>query len=246
VQNDREKLVNSPTTHAILEWVAERAWARVQEIDRTERESSRRTDLEIAAILNDQLNQHARRFLEELQTQIYIDLIEDPEGGGEGPRRGSSETTNGGSRGTGGEGSGGTREVPGRTEQVRRPRFPQVLLSDYDEDPSVGGGQSKHLTDRHPPLEQDDVDKRFNVWWINTQHLFAQAALKPERGGAQGLAFKSYQLHMFRDVVQREALRYLQRREAELPLDRVENELTYVSDRFLSELPDDIVAYLLG
>jgi hypothetical protein len=46
-------------------------------------------------------------------------------------------------------------------------------------------------------------------------------------------------------MVQREALRILQRREAELPLDRIENELDEVSNRFLAELPMDIVESLL-
>jgi hypothetical protein len=50
------------------------------------------------------------------------------------------------------------------------------------------------LTDRHPPLEQDDIDRRHNVWWINTAHTFAQEAL--DRGGPRGQAFKSYQLFM--------------------------------------------------
>jgi hypothetical protein len=51
---------------------------------------------------------------------------------------------------------------------------------------------------------------------------------------------------MFRDVVQREALRYRQRRDSELPLDTVENELTDVSNRFLAELPYDLVESLLA
>lgn len=242
VQNDREKLVPSPATQAILEWVGERVWERAGLIDKTQREASRKTDLELASILNDSLNQHAKRFLEELQTQIYVDVVEDPEGGGPGPRGGTGSGDGG--TGTGGEGAGGVKEVPGSSEQVRRPRFPQVLLSDYDPDPSTGGVDTKHLTDRHPPLDQDDVDKRHNVWWINTQHVFARAAL--ERAGPKGPAFRSYQLHMFRDVVQRESLRYRQRREAELSLDRVENELTDVSNRFLAELPHDLVNDLLS
>jgi hypothetical protein len=50
---------------------------------------------------------------------------------------------------------------------------------------------------------------------------------------------------MFRDMVQRESLRMLQRREAELPLDRIEIELDEISNRFLAELPIDLVESLL-
>lgn len=241
VENDREKLVNSATTRAILDWLGEQVWARVAGIDKAERDESRAAQLQLATIINESLNTHAKRFLEALQPQIYVDVIEDPEGGGPGPLGGDG--TGSGGQGTGGEGEGGKREVPGTSEAVRRPRFPQVLLSGIDADPATGGAATKHLTDRHPPLEQDDTDRRHNVWWINTQHPFAQEAFK--RGGAQGSAFKSYQLHMFRDVVQREGLRFRQRREAELSLDRVENELTEISNRFLAELPYDLIGELL-
>jgi hypothetical protein len=241
VQNEREKLVRSPATDSLLEWLADRVWERVSAVEESQRQSAERKELEIASLLNDELNRHATRFLEELQTQIFVDLVEDPTGGG--PGHVGGEGTAAGGSGTGGEGAGGTKEVSGTTEPKRRPRFPQVLLSGYDADPATGGSETKNLTDRHPPLEQDDIDKQHNVWWINTQHVFAQEAMR--RGGARGLPFRSYQLHMFRDVVQREALRYRQRREAELSLDRVENELTEMSNRFLGELPHKLISELL-
>ena len=219
-------------------------------MEEAQRASAKRADLEIASILNDQLNEHAKRFLEQLQTQIYVDVVQDPQGGS-GNRTGPGGAGSGAATGThnppdGADagGAGGDREVPGHQQQTRRPRFPQVLLSGYDPDPAADGTQSKRLTDRHPPLDQDDRDREYNVWWINTEHVFAKATLA--RGGPKGLAFKNFQLHMFRDVVQREALRYRQRREAELSLDRVENELQDISSRFLAELPNDLVADILG
>lgn len=241
VQNDRERLIPSPTTEKLLEWVADRVWEQVEAIEKAQRESAEKKELAAAAVLNAALNHHARRFLEQLQTEIYIDLIEDPEGGGPGPVGG--EGTGGGGLATGGDGTGGVREVSGSSQKVRRPKFPQVLLYGYDPDPAAATGRSKVLTDRHPPLDQDDVDRAHNTWWINSEHPFAKEALR--RGGAQGHAFRSYQLHMFRDVVQREVLRYRQRREAELPLDRVENELTDISNRFLADLPYDLIGELL-
>jgi len=243
VMNDRDKLAPSRTTDAILEWVGDQIWERVHSIEEAQRAHARRTELELATGLNDELNKHAKRFLEALQTEMLVDLIEDEEGGGLGPVGGDG--TRAGGKGSGGEGTGGLHEVPGTTEHVRRPRFPQVLLSGIDADPATGGTSSKFLTDRHPPLDQDDDDKKYNVWWINTEHPFANAVIKAP-GGAKGAAFKSYQLHMFRDVVQREALRLRQRREMELSLDRVENELSDISDKFLGELPRDLIEELLG
>jgi hypothetical protein len=241
IQNEREHLVAGPVTNNILEWLSDQIWERVKGLEESQKQTAERKELELAALLNDALNRHAKRFLEELQTQILVDLIDDPTGGGPGPVGGDGTANNG--KGTGGDGAGGTKEVPGSEQKARRPRFPQILLSNFDPDPATGGSETKNLTDRHPPLEQDDTDKVHNVWWINTQHVFAQQAMK--RGGAKGLAFRSYQLHMFKDVVQREALRYRQRREAELSLDRVENELTEMSNKFLGELPYQLVQELL-
>ena len=129
------------------------------------------------------------------------------------------------------------------TESVKRPRFPQVLLSSLDMDPA-NPGQTKVLSDRHPPLYQDDADKRFNVWWINTSHTFAMEAMK--RGGPKGAPFRNHHLFMFRDVVQREVLRFVQRRESsELGIDVVETELDRISDMFLGNLPVALVEELL-
>ncbi len=250
VQNDREKLVSTPTTNTILSWTAERLWEQVAAVEEQQKSKERKSELHKATVLNDALNQHAKHFLQELQTQIMVDFIDDPAGGGFGNVGTGKAPTGEGSRGdgprdrgTGGDtGEGGTAETPGTLDRSRRSRFPQVLLSGIDEDPA-NPGESKHFTDRHPPLEQDDVDKFYNVWWINTVHPYAQAAL--ERGGSTASAFRCHQLTMFRDVVQREALRLLQRREAELGLDRVENELSEASNRFLAELPHDLVVELL-
>jgi hypothetical protein len=246
VQNDRERLVGAPVTAAILEWMAARIEERVDALESAQRQQAHRRDLDVAAVLNDVLNKHARHFLQTLQAEILVDLVDDPQDGGAGGT--------GRGHGHGGTGSGGGREnglsgraapavaqeEPRTKERARRSRCPRVLLSGRDEDPArAGTGESKILTERHPPLHQDDEDRRHNVWWINTMHPFAQAALKS--AGAEGKAFRSYQLFMFRDVVQREALRMRQQRKTELDLGMIENELDDYSNRFLAELPEGLL-----
>jgi hypothetical protein len=252
VQNDRERLVSSPKTGAILEWVSAQIWQQAQAIEGAQKAKERQSGLLKASILNEEFNSYAQQFLEELQSQIFVDLIDDPLGGGPGIGADGRGPTGKGPGGEGprndgaggGTGEGGSKEQEGGEQPVRRPKFPQVLLSGIDEDPASSGGDSKTFTESHPPLNQDDTDKRYNVWWINTSHPFAEAALKA--GGPEGAPFKNHQMSMFRDVVQREALRYLQRREAELGLDRVENELDEISNRFLAELPVDLVRAVLS
>jgi hypothetical protein len=258
VQNDRERLISTQTTYRILAWVGERVLERAREIEGAQREMERKNELELATVLNQALNDHAKRFLREVQTEILVDLIRDTNGtepsseGGEGvgwEGQGGIGERGDGPDGKGPDGKGGTNpgdldEIPGTSHQSRVPRFPQVLLSGIDPDPSKDDGASKQFTDRHPPLEQDDIDRQHNVWWINTLHPFAQEALR--HGGAQGSTFKAFQLYMFCEVVQYETLRLIQLREAELSLDRVENDLAEVSNMFLAELPRDLVEELFG
>ena len=251
IQNDRERLVSSPATEAILDWVSEQVWQQAQRMESAQKAKEKQAGLLRASVLNEAFNTYAKQFLEELQTQIFVDFVEDPSGGGPGAGgtgRGPTGTGPGGDgprdNGTGGgKGDGGSREEAGSQDPVRRPKYPQVLLSGLDQDPAFPG-TTKTFTESHPPLNQDDIDKRSNVWWINTSHPFAAAALSA--GGPEGAPFKNHQMSMFRDVVQREALRFLQRREAELGLDRVENELDEISNRFLAELPYDLVESILA
>lgn len=251
VMNDRERLVDSSNTISILTWVADKIWQRVKEIEKANQENKQKQNLEIASILNNSLNKHAQKFMKQIQTDIMVDFVSNDQGGGPGNGgSGLGGTTKGvgGSgvreKGKGGKtGTGGDLETPGFTKRIKVPEFPRILLSGLDLDPSKDNGETKYLTDRHPPLHQDDVDRQYNVWWLNTTHPYAASTLT--RGGPKGHAFKAHHLSMFRDMVQREALRILQRREAELPLDLIENELDDISNRFLAELPVDIVNSLL-
>jgi hypothetical protein len=248
VENDRERLVKTPTTAAILAWIGEKLGARIKIIEEAQRAAKNSNNLQIASILNEHLNNHAKEFLKELETMILVDVVTDDKGGGPGKSgsgtgHGDGKSSDGGDSGRGGSvGEGGSMETPGTTESVKRPRFPQVLLSSSDMDPA-NPGQKKVLSDRHPPLYQDDTDKRFNIWWINTSHTFAVEAMK--RGGPKGAPFRNHHLFMFRDVVQREVLRLVQKREAELGIDVVETELDRISDMFLGNLPVALVTELL-
>lgn len=274
--NDREVLTQSETTTSLLEWVASEVWARVESIEAEQRQAKHRKELEEVAELNQILNKHARNFLQELESEILVDYIEESTGGNrsdagitggrEGDRlsgsgegsgiRGDGSGGGNGSRGDGPGGSGllpkgkgGTEdtprmvEVPGDKVKVRRPHFPRILLSGHDPDPETPD-QSKILSALHPPLWQDDNDRKHNVWWINTEHPFAVEAIK--RGGPKGASFKGHHLFMFVQVVQIESLRMLQRRQSELALDEVENDLTEMANVFLGKLPVDLVDTLLS
>ena len=243
VENDRESFRNSPPVEALKAWLRERIGACAAQAEAELRERQRRAELDAASALNRTLNDYARTFLRELETEVFVDWL-DEEGGGEG---GDGAGAGGGGRGNGagggsGEG-GGRRDAPGNTQRVRRPRFPRILLSGHDEDPAEPGA-TRALSPSHPPIHQNDDDaRRYNVWWINTSHPYASEAMS--RGGVGGRAWKEYHFFMFRDIVQIEHLRMLQRRDSEMALDQLENELLQRSSDFLSRITQDIAEQIL-
>ena len=204
----------------------------------------RRRELEAAARLNTMLNSYAQGFLRELETEVFIDW-QDEEGGGEGGDRGSGEGGGGRGEGSGGGSGdgGGRKDEPGDTKRVRRPRFPRILLSGSDSDPAADDGSTRLLQAGHPPIYQNETDLLHNVWWINTSHPYAGEALT--RGGPRGHAWREYHLFMFRDVVQIEHLRMLQRHDEEIGLDQLENELLQRSSDFLSRLTQALAEEIL-
>jgi len=251
VTNDREKLVDSPVTRTILNWVGATIWAHIQIFEKKQQDHEKNKELKLADLLNNALNQHARRFLKELETEIMVDYVYDENSGGLGidgeepegkkGKRGKPRRNREGTRG--GNGKGGEKAQEGTSSRKNRPKFPEVLLSGFHPDPSRNDGLSKSLTERHPPIHQDDIDRQHNIWWINTDHPYSKKAIS--NGSVDGHAFKTCHLFLFVQVVQVESLRLLQRRQAELGLDIVENELNDISNKFLSQLPIDLANSLL-
>ena len=245
IQNDRERLIPGDRTVCVLTGVAEELTRRLSEVEEAERRREKHARMESAVLLNDSLNEHARRFLQKLESEVFADFVEDPGGGSHStePSTGGADSQSDGGSGSGSaggdDGKGGPKSADGGSQKHRRPRFPQVLLSGTDANPASSSGETKHLSRMDPPLYQDDEDRQSNTWWINGSHPFAETAL--DHGGARGNLFRSHQLFMFRDVVQREAMRMLQRREAEMALDRLETELDEISNKFLAELPVDVI-----
>jgi hypothetical protein len=142
----------------------------------------------------------------------------------------------------GGPGRGGELEVPGSTEKKVGQRYPRLLLSNHDLDPTTGYTSSCDLQPSHPPIWQRDEDKDYNIWWLNTVHPFATEAMR--RGGDKSPWFRSYHLFGFQQMIQIEALRLETRRQAELNLEAITSTLLKESQEFLY-LPIDLANKLL-
>ena len=243
VENDRESFRNSPQMTALKRWLRDRVSECAEQLADDARQTERRKELETAARLNTELTKYAQRFLRELEAEVMVDWL-DEEGGGQGGDSGggAGRGQSGGGSGGGNEGGGGRTDTPGTSTRVRRPRFPRILLSGYSDDPGQPG-MSRELQPGHPPIYQNEQDVLQNVWWINTSHHYARAAI--EAGGPNGQTWKAYHLFMFRDVVQIEHLRMLRRYDAEMPLDQLENELLQRSSEFLGQLTQELAESIL-
>ena len=101
------------------------------------------------------------------------------------------------------------------------------------------------LSKSHPPIYQNDADLANNVWWINTKHPYAEEAIDDSHGGPTGSAWRTYHLFMFRDVVQSEHMRMLGRRDAEIPIDQLEQEIIQKSSDFLGKLTTKLASAIL-
>ena len=244
VENDRVSFRATPQIDALKGWLRHQLGDCVTRLDEELREAQRQRELQAAEKLNRMLNRYAESFLRQLETEVIIDW-QDEEGGDEGGDRGGGTGSGGKSSGPGGGSGtgGGRRDEPGTTKSVRRSRFPQILLSGHDSDPSSPEGATRNLQPGHPPIYQNESDLLYNVWWINTSHVYAEEALR--RGGPRGHAWREYHLFMFRDVVQIEHLRMLRRHDAEIGLDQLENDLLQRSSDFLSRLTQSLAEEIL-
>ena len=244
VENDRESFRRAPQVGAIREWLRDKLAEFIDDIEDQARAAERDRNLDHAVQLNQMLNDYARRFLQQLESEVFIDWLDEP-GGGEGGM-GAEET--GGDDGNDGQGGGdiddsnGKKDKPGNTQRTRRYRFPRILLSGHSEDPA-SPDHTRELTAGHPPIYQNEQDLRYNVWWINTNHPYAREAFSK---GVNSNAWKEYHLFMFRDVVQIEHLRLLQRRDADMELDLLENELIRRSGDFLSSITRELAEEVLA
>ena len=242
VENDRESFRRTPQVEAIRLWIRDQLSMLVDDMENEAHAIERERNLEKAVHLNQLLNDYARKFLQQLESEVFIDWLDEP-GGGEGGM-GIDDGSRGGTGGQGGgneDDSGGRKDEPGTEQRVRRSRFPRILLSGHDGDPA-SPSHTRELTAGHPPIYQNEQDQRYNVWWINTSHPYAREAFAK---GVSSNAWKEYHLFMFRDVVQIEHLRLLQRRDADMELDLLENELIRRSGDFLASLTRELAEEVL-
>lgn len=152
IENDRESFRRAPQVEAIREWLRDRLTEFIDDIEDEARAAERDRNLDRAVQLNQMLNDYARRFLQQLESEVFIDWLDEPGGdeGGMGTEEAEGDGENGGERGGNTDDSDGKKDKPGSAQRTRRNRFPRILLSGHDEDPA-SPDHTRELTAGHPP-----------------------------------------------------------------------------------------------
>jgi len=244
VLNDREKLADNDLTRALLNWIRERVEALAEEMAERRRREQKVRDLRQSSLFNQVLDKWKNRFIPKLTIELFGgagtgDSFGGSGGGGEEPSSRGKATGGEGERDKGtGEGGGGAG-----IEKRRAPAFPRVLLSGYDTDPLDPNPTGPFECDpRHPPVYQRDVDIDQAIYWINTSRPLATRII--DQYGASDPRWREYLFQRYVDIISKQAIHALGRRDPELTADKVDQLLDDVLSRVHDAASTDLEAFL--
>jgi hypothetical protein len=224
VRNDREKLVDTDKTQALLVWIRARVDEICGQIADQEQKERKRAELDESSALNDLLNKWKNRFMSRILAEVLAGAAGD---GGVGPG-GQSGTepwfgdggASGGGRRQGGEGTGGTGGGAGEGRK-RAPRFPRVLLSGHDPDPLDPQNSLLNLDARHPAVYQRTEDVPEAIYWINCSRPLAQRII--EQYKVKSTRWRDYLFQRHIEIILKEALYQMAKREPELTAEKIDD-----------------------
>ena len=223
VRNDREKLVDTDKTQALLSWIRSRVDDVCRGIAEQEQQERRRVEMDEASALNELLNKWKNRFMTRVFATILTGLEGDGGAGGVGiggtdPWVRSGEGSGRGER-AGGERSGGGGG--GGATPAQAPRYPRVLLSSKDADPLSTQGLPVNLDARHPAVYQRTEDVAESIYWINCSRPLAERILQQYR--VKSTRWRDYMLQRHIEIILKEALYQLAKRDPELTAEKVDD-----------------------
>ena len=245
VENERERLIQSPKTSALLSWAGGHIGSVARSVASYNAKERRELQAAATAQLTRMINRYAQRFLRNFYSEISG-----------GPGAGSGFGGTGGGGGVSGEqrgkrSSGNSKKDSGddpledgggRGDQARRASlYPQVLVAGIDADPlsESGDGRTLELGARYPTLYQRPADVAKRIYWINTEATYPRLLL--EQFGEASPIWKTYVLIRHRDVVVKEGLQHMTDSEGlDLTAEHVNNRMDELTDDFLNSLDQSI------
>lgn len=245
VKNDREKLISNERSDALLAWVREHVEALAEKMEIKNTKEKKQQDLKNTSIFNDMLNDWKNRFMNQVWKEVFM---------GKGPA-GSAGFDFGGvggsgdGKGNGGNGAGGDNENQGSSgqeggdEKKKRPRFPQVLVSGKDTDPLDPLATEPFQCDpRQPAIYQRTKDVEQGIYWINTSRRLAEKILNDY--GADATRWREYMFQRYIDIMIREGIFELEKRETSLSADDVSRKIDDLTTRIHDQAAADLNDFL--
>ena len=244
VKNDRDKLVDNEKTRALLDWVRAHVDALAEQIAAADAKERQAADLSQSSAFNELLNQWKNKFMPSLMAQLFGGPGEGSGFGGSGAGAGGLGEENGvhgdgedsDSENDGGsEGGGGEEEKRGR-------RSPTVLLSSYDADPLDLLGREFTCSARHPAVYQRHGDLEQGIYWINTSRPLAERIM--DDYGAESTRWRDYLFQRYVEIILKESIRELERKEGMLSADDVDGLIDQLYTQIHDQAEDDLVGFL--
>lgn len=244
VRNDREKLVDNERSRALLQWICAHVNSLADSMSQQAEAAEQAQNLEQSSAFNELLNRWKNKFMSKLYAEVFSGPGTGPGAGGDGGGgsrgEGTSKNVEGqGSTGEGEEGGGGDGDEP-----KKAPRFPLVLLSDFDADPLDASGGLVHCDPRHPPVYQRPEDVEAGIYWINTKAPFASRIV--EQFGSQSARWRDYMFHRFVEIIIKQSIYQVARAKTDFSAASVDQLLDDIHKRVYLEAAENLHAFLFS
>jgi hypothetical protein len=239
VRNDRQKLLETTRTEALFDWVREQVEALAEKMELKNEQERKAQDLRNTSVLNEMLNRWKDRFM----SQVWVEMF-----AGQGPAGGSGDASasGGGGKGDGKDTGGKGRDsegLEGGSEKIRKPRFPQVLVSGTDHDPLDPLATVPFTCDpRHPAVYQRTKDVAAGIYWINTSRPLAEKII--DEYTADSTRWREYLFQRYVDIISKEAIYQLSKTSTTLFADDVVRQLDDVTTRVHDQAAKDLKSFL--
>ncbi len=239
VRNDRQKLLETDRSNALLEWVREQVEALAEQMETKNQHERKTQDLKDTSALNEILNRWKDRFMNQVWSEMFA---------GQGPAGVSGADLGAGGSGKGdGKDAGGegksTEGQEGGSERVRKPRFPQVLVAGQDHDPLDPLSTVPFTCDpRHLAVYQRTKDVAAGIYWINTSRPLAEKVITEYT--ADSPRWREYLFQRYVEIISKEAVYQLGKMNTTLSADDVIRQLDDVTTRVHDQAAKDLNSFL--
>jgi hypothetical protein len=255
VKNDREKLVDSEMTRSLLAWIAVQVTALAEEMAEKRKAEQKTHDLRQSSLFNQILDRWKNSFMTKLTSDLFGGAgIGDSLGGlGTGSEGGGRTFTGDSAKEDGkGDGADSTKHSSGEDsgkgggsgdQSKKGPKFPRVLLSGYDRDPLDPSATEPFQCDpRQPPVKQRFQDIAAGIYWINTSRLLAEKLI--DQYGSNSTRWREYMFQRYVDIIVKQQVYELQKREVNLTADKVDNLIDEITSRVHDAASSDLEEFL--